>query len=88
MFSLEALSDACRRLSNEAYSGKSSVYILNGRFYPLLHSESQSYSFPIDELSFIGEYGTPLSSQTILPSIFEFGKLVCDGNAARIFSEI
>lgn len=88
MVSLSALSDVCRRLKSIPYSGVGSVYILNGKFYLLLSSSTPDINFPIDELSFISEYGNIIISNELMFKIYEFGSLICDSDAINIFSKI
>ena len=88
MDSLAALNAACRRLIDTSFSSNGAVYILDGIFYLILQLDSQCYHFPIDELSFMGEYGTPKNSDELLMNLYEFGKLICSDNAIKIFSEL
>lgn len=88
MESLNVLNDACRRISNTSFSGDSSVYIFNGTFYLLLFVDTPYINYPIDEISFLGEYGTQSHSKELLMSIYEFGKAICEGNAIKIFSDL
>lgn len=87
MESLNALGNVCRRMSSLSFSEKSSVYIYNGKFY-LIYTQSLEFSYPLDELSFIGEYGSKCNSKELIFNMFEFGTLICEGNAVETFSKI
>ena len=88
MDSLDALSDACRRLVELSFSSESSVYIFNGTFYLLLFVNHQYINYPIDEFSFLGEYGTPNLSKEIFMNLYEFGKVIREGDAIKTFAEL
>ena len=88
MESLNALCNACRRMASLSISEKSAVYIYNGNFYLILYTTAHEFSYPIDELSFIGEYGSRCSSQELIFNICEFGDLICENKAIETFSEI
>jgi negative regulator of genetic competence, sporulation and motility len=86
--SLSALTDLCRRLKGLDLISNSEVYIFEGKFYLIIFYTSQKFYSPLDELSLIGEYGTPRRSPDMLLNIYEFGKNICGGDAINKFSEL
>ena len=88
MDSLGALCDACRRLSDSSFSGKSSVYIFNSVFYLVLCFDQPYVAYSADGLSFLTEYGKQILSNELLMSLYEFGRPICKKSAVDIFSKI
>ena len=84
---LEWMLSVCRRLYGMGYSGKSSAYIGDDRrFYLLLDSlYSPEYS-PVDEYSFICEYGESENLLATTEYLFEHGKEICNDNAVETLS--
>ena len=88
MYSLGALTEACRRLTERNISLDGRVYILNDSYYFIILCSDNGFSYPLDDLSLISEYGTLETSEDLLFKIYEFGKLICDKDAIKIFSEL
>ena len=88
MYSLSALTEACRRLTERKVSLQGLVYILNDSFYFIILCSDNGFSYPLDDLSLISEYGTLETSEDLLFKIYEFGKLICDKDAIKIFSQL
>lgn len=86
---LEWLLSVCRRLCDVGYSGKSSAYIGDDRrFYLLLDGlYSPEYS-PIDEYSFICEYGESENILATTEYLFEHGKQICGEKAVETLSTL
>ena len=88
MYSLGALTEACRRLTERNLSLDGRVYILNDSYYFIILCSDNGFSYPLDDLSLISEYGALDTSEDLLFKIYEFGKLICDKDAIKIFSEL
>ena len=86
--SLSALTEVCRRLKGLDLISNSEVYVFEEKFYLIIFYTSQKFYSPLDELSLIGEYGTPQRSPNMLLNIYEFGKNICGSNAINKFSEL
>lgn len=84
---LERLIAVCRRLSEIGYEGGSSAYRGdNKRFYLILdHLASAEYS-PIDEFTFIYEYGESENTAATVEYLSEHGKEICHTSAVETLS--
>ncbi len=84
----EWLIRVCRKLSSLGYIGDSSAYKCdNGRSYLFLTDVDTSPAMPLDEFSFITEYGTPESSDMLKYYIGEHGKVLCESNAVSVLGK-
>ena len=87
--SLEWLLCVCRRLSDIGYSGESTAYISDDRrFYLMLSELDDSGYFPVDEYSFISEYGSSENTEVTLRYLSEHGKAIRVGDAVDILSSL
>ena len=86
--SLEWLLSVCRRLKDLDYTRKSSVYLGDdGRFYLLLEGVDAS-SAKLNKYTFINEYGSLESTETVMHFIGEHGKTICEKDAINILSKL
>ncbi len=86
---LSHLLSVCRRLWHIGYGGDSSVYAGDDRrYYLFLHHMDTSEELPVDEFSFIGEYGTGESYEATRHFVCEHGRPLCRGDAVRILGEL
>ncbi len=80
----EWLIAVCRRLYAIDYAGKSSVYIGDDRrFYLFLCDSALSSYMPIDEYTFICEYGTREGVEATRHYLAEHGREICGSDAVR-----
>ena len=86
---VDALLSVCRRLSDFGYGGESEAYIGdNRRYYLLLDGMTPSDYLPLDEYSFIGEYGCSESAEATRHYLSEHGTEICASDAVRILGAI
>ena len=87
--SLEWLLCVCRRLSDIGYSGESTAYVSDDhKFYLMLSELDDSGYFPVDEYSFISEYGSSENTEATLRYLSEHGKAIRVGDAVEVLSTI
>ncbi len=83
------LLSVCRRLCQIGYGGESSVFLCDDRrYYLFLDGMDTSDYLPLDEFSFIGEYGTSESYEASEHFVCEHGRPLCRGDAVRILGEL
>ena len=86
---LEYLLSVCKRLYGIGYTADSSAYVGDDRrFYLLLNGLHDAEYSPVDEYSFICEYG---ESENILAAeeyLFEHGREICGTDAVKILSPL
>lgn len=87
--SLEWLITVCRRLCEIGYSGESSAYIGDDRrFYLFLEGLDATGYTPLDEYSFICEYGSSENTDITADLLAEHGKEICTDRAVEILSTL
>lgn len=85
--SLEWLISVCRRLFGIGYSEKSSAFAGDdGNFYLFLDGLDATGYFPLDEYSFINEYGTQENAEALRSFLDEHGRVICKNDAVKILS--
>ena len=86
---LEWLITVCRRLFEIGYSGESSVYMGDDRrFYLFLDGLDATGYLPLDEYSFIAEYGSPENHDAAVGLLCEHGRSICAERAVEILSAL
>ena len=86
---LEWLITVCRRLFDIGYSGESSAYIDDERsFYLFLDGLDATGYLPIDEYSFISEYGSAVNTEATAELLCERGKQICAEQAVQILAKL
>ncbi len=86
---LEWLITVCRRLFDIGYSGESSAYIGDDRsFYLFLDGLDATGYVPLDEYSFISEYGSAVNMEATAELLCERGKQICTQHAVEILSKL
>lgn len=87
--SLEPLLTVCRRLAALSFDGESEAYWGDDRRCYLLLSELETAGYlPLDEYSFIGEYGTVESPTALQNLLGEHARPICTVNAVACLSEL
>lgn len=85
----EWLIKVCRRLSDMGYIGESSVYSCDdGRCYLFLSDINSASYIPLDEFSFILEYGKRENPEIMRYYVSEYGKAICDKNAVLFLGRL
>ncbi|MEE1115692.1 MAG: adaptor protein MecA [Clostridia bacterium] len=86
---MEWMLRVCRRLSSCGYSGESSAYRDNdGKCYLILEEMNANLYSPLDEYSFILEYGTYENAETLRLYIREHGTVICGSGAVEKLAHI
>ena len=81
---IDRMLTVCHRLCGIGYSGKSGAYIGdNGRYYLFLDGLDLSGYIPLDEFSFIVEYGSSENVEALRSFLSEHGKAICKENAVE-----
>ncbi len=81
---LPHLLTVCHRLMGIGYGGNSSAYIGDDkRYYLFLDGLDPTGYLPIDEYSFIAEYGSVENTDAITGFLHEHGKAICDNRAVE-----
>ena len=84
---LKALSSACRGLLRTGYNGDSFAYIdEKKRWYLLLADLDFSGYTPMDEYSFLLEFGSIENTETYKSYLSEHGKQICGSDAVQKLS--
>ena len=79
---IEWLIDACRRLADIGYDGNSEAYISDdGRYFLFLDGLDATGYLPLDEFSFICEYGTAENVSCAKDFLVEHGRILCPSQA-------
>ena len=74
--------EICRRLRGIGYTGSSEAYIDDGRLYYLfLEGLDPTGYLPLDEYSFITEYGTQENAESLRLALQERGTCLCQTDA-------
>ncbi len=86
---LEPLLSVCRRLSHIGYGGESSVFLCDDRRYYLFldHMDTSEFS-PVDEFTFISEYGSVDDHRTARLFVGEHGRPICRQDAVEILGKL
>lgn len=86
---IEELLRLCRRLNTIGYIGDSSAYRGdNGKHYLFLSDiEAASYT-PLDEFSFVSEYGSKENCDMLKNYLLERGSPICEVNAVAILCRL
>lgn len=85
----EWLMCVCRRLSSIGYTGESSAYISDdGRSYLMLSDLDTSGLVPLDEYSFISEYGTYENTDSVKCFLGEHGRPMCESDAVALLGAL
>lgn len=75
---MERMITVCRRLSSLSYEGESEAYLGDDqRCYLFLSDMDVSSYLPLDEYSFIGEYGTPENVSALRHFVGEHARPIC-----------
>lgn len=86
---IEWMIGVCRRLADIGYIGESSAYVAdNGRAYLFLYDVDAAGFMPLDEFSFIVEYGTPENIDSLRLFIGEHGRAICESNAVSLLGRL
>ena len=86
---LEWMITVCRRLYETGYSGESSAYIGDDRrFYLFLDGLDATEYVPLDEYSFICEYGSSENPEATAGYLSERGREICESRAVEILSSL
>ena len=81
---LEWLLTVCRRLRGIGYEGDSAAYIGDDkRYYLFLEGLDSTGYLPLDEYSFIGEYGAAESPEALEQFLGEHGRALCADEAVE-----
>ncbi len=85
--SLPQMLSVCRQLQSSGYSAESLAYIDEaGRYYLFLSNVDTSGYTPLDEYSFICEFGAIENQETAKYYLAEHGRLICPKNAVSVLS--
>ena len=86
--SMACLLAVCRRLDALSYDGESEAYLGDDRrCYLFLSDLDLSPYLPLDEYSFISEYGTPENVNMLRHYVQEHAKPICQGGAVTCLSQ-
>ncbi len=86
---MEWMLRVCRRLSLCGYKGESSAYRdIDGKCYLILEEMNANSYSPLDEYSFILEYGTYENAETLRLYIREHGIVICESGAVEKLASI
>ena len=81
---LEWMISVCHRLCGIGYAGESEAYIGdNGRYYLFLEGLDPTGYLPLDEYSFIVEYGSAENVEAVRGFLGEHGKVICKKRAVE-----
>ena len=81
---LEWLLTVCRRLREGGYAERSEAYIGDDRRYYLFLNGTDPMGYvPLDEYSFISEYGTTENAEATRGFLCEHGKAICEEGAVE-----
>ena len=81
---MEWLITVCHRLQGIGYAGQSEAYIGDdGRYYLFLEGLDPTGYLPLDEYSFIVEYGSPENVEALRGFLGEHGKPICAEEAVE-----
>lgn len=81
---MEWMLTVCRRLCGIGYSGESEAYIGdNGKYYLFLNGLDPSGFIPLDEYTFIVEYGSSENVESLRGFLGEHGRVICRENAVE-----
>ena len=96
-FRFERLSDlvnVCKRLRESGLSPQSEAFTdINGEWFLFLSYKDDEYSqvldmIPVNELSFIYEYGSSEDAKALALYLGEYGKAICSSNAVETLSRL
>ena len=78
------LINVCRRLVNMGYDGESDAYVGEDKRSYLFLSDLEPCAYlPLDEFSFISEYGTAENEEATRSYVSEHAKEICKTNAVE-----
>ena len=81
---IENMISVCRRLANMGYDGESDAYVdENKRSYLFLSDLEPCAYLPLDEFSFISEYGTAENEEATRSYVSEHAKEICKSRAVE-----
>lgn len=87
--SLDWLLTVCQRLASIGYGGESAAYIGdNRRYYLILDGMDTTGYLPLDEFSFIKEYGTAEPTEAALHFLSEHASPICPSDAVGILGTL
>ena len=87
--SMEAMLCVCRRLLSMRWCGESRAYRdPRGKFLLFLSEVFQSAYAPLDELSFISEYGTRENLERLNLYIHEYATCICEHDAVQTLGNL
>ena len=76
--------NVCRRLERIGYTGKSDAYVgYDKRSYLFLSDLEPCAYLPLDEFSFIYEYGTSENEEVMRSYVSEYAKEICKSHAVE-----
>ena len=82
---LEWMLTVCRRLLGIGYAGESSAYIGDeSRYFLFLEGLDPTGYLPLDEYSFIAEYGQVENVEALRDFLCEHGRILCRGDAVDV----
>lgn len=86
---MESLLSVCRRLSNIGYNGESEAYFGDDkRSYLFLSDLEPCVYLPLDEFSFITEYGTEENEEATRSFVSEHASEICARHAVEVLSRL
>jgi negative regulator of genetic competence, sporulation and motility len=86
---LDSLLTVCHRLFTIGYGGKSSAFVSDDKYYYLLLDGMDTTGYlPVDEFSFIREYGTSESTECTRHFLSEHGRAICEERAVDILGAL
>ena len=85
---------ACKRLAESGSLPQSEAFRdLGGEWFLILSYGDDEYSevmdmLPVNELSFISEYGSPEDARALSLYLGEYGRSICQSNAIETLSKL
>ena len=85
---MDWLLTVCRRLFDIGYGGESAAYAGdNHSYYLLLDGMDTTGYLPLDEFSFIGEYGSHENAEVLRQYLGEHARPICREDAVEVLSK-
>lgn len=91
---LSHLIGACKRLYESGSSVQSEIFTdLSGEWFLVLSYGEDEYAevldmLPINEISFLSEYGSAEDTRSLLLYLGEYGRKICSSDAIEVFSKL
>lgn len=86
---IEHLVGVCRRLLHIGYIGESSAYLgEDKKSYLFLSDVDSAHYTPLDEFSFISEYGKKENSEMLMRYLSEHGSPICESRAVATLGKL